>query len=65
MFDKKAKPAQSEPLYRIVTIGELYPDVDLNKAAEGGYRFLDWLDDKWIREGYDSISHRRAVYIKQ
>jgi len=66
MFEKKTKLAGVEPpLYKVVQIGSTVPQTDLNQAAEGGYRFLEWLDDKWERNGYsENAGTRKAIYVK-
>lgn len=65
MFEKKVKTAPMEPLYKLVTITAYSAEAELNEAAFGGYRFLDWLDDKWERNGYsDGLGRRQAIYIK-
>lgn len=74
MFSKKETAAVNAqaavgvpPLYKVVHIPSgLAAASALNQATSGGtYRFLEWLDDKWERNGYAGTGERQAIYIKQ
>jgi len=64
MFDKKSKTTPTVQ-YRVYTIGSKDPQEDLNHPVKDGWQFLDWLDDKWDRNGYSDFNGtRKAIYVK-